>query len=201
MWSQIPLAALSALLVALTPAGVGAAGHPLGQPTGDDQESSGPGATVVTSRVGFGWPLRSTPGVSHPFQPPEEPYGPGHRGADLLGRAGEPVLAAGDGVVVYAGPLADRGVVSVAHAGGLRTTYEPVLAVVRAGAVVRRGQPIGTLARGHPGCPVSACLHWGLVREHQYRDPIELVAPTVLRLLPWLPGQRAGTEMPASSAN
>ncbi|MDB4971612.1 MAG: hypothetical protein JWN44_7301, partial [Myxococcales bacterium] len=32
-----------------------------------------------------------------------QPYGPGHRGADLAGAVGQPVLAADDGVVVFAG--------------------------------------------------------------------------------------------------
>jgi murein DD-endopeptidase MepM/ murein hydrolase activator NlpD len=166
-------------------AGARAAGHPAAD---DDQALPGPGATVVTSQAGFGWPLLPAPSVSRRFQPPEHPYGPGHRGVDLVGRPSQPVLAAGDGVVVFAGSLADRGVVSIAHAGGLRTTYEPVLGAVRPGAVVRRGQPIGTLARGHPGCPAAACLHWGLLRERRYRDPIQLVAPTAVRLLPWPQG-------------
>ena len=55
------------------------------------------------------------------------------------------------GVVVFAGPLAGRGVVSIEHAGGLRTTYEPVTASVTAGASVAAGQPIGTLEAGHAG--------------------------------------------------
>jgi murein DD-endopeptidase MepM/ murein hydrolase activator NlpD len=185
MWSRIPLTALGALLVAVCPAGGGATGHPAGT---DDQGLSDPGTTLVTTQAGFGWPLLPTPRVSRPFQPPEQPYGPGHRGADLAGQPGQPVLAAGDGVVVFAGRLADRGVVSVVHAGGLRTTYEPVLATVRPGAVVRRGQVLGTLNRGHLGCPVAACLHWGLLRERRYRDPIQLVAPTPVRLLPWPEG-------------
>lgn len=133
----------------------------------------------------FGWPLSPAPLVSRPFQPPSRPYGPGHRGADLVGAVAQPVLAAGDGVVVYAAPLADRGVVSVQHRGGLRTTYEPVTAAVRAGAVVRRGQRLGELAGGHPGCPAPACLHWGLRRDTEYLDPLMLVRPARVRLLPW----------------
>lgn len=112
------------------------------------------------------------------------PYGPGHRGADLGGVAGQPVLSAGDGTVVYAGPLAGRGVVSVQHADGLRTSYEPVLAEVRPGRLVRRGERLGTLAAGHPGCPVAACLHWGLRRDGRYLDPLSLVEAGHVRLLP-----------------
>jgi murein DD-endopeptidase MepM/ murein hydrolase activator NlpD len=126
--------------------------------------------------------------ITRPFQPPSMPYGPGHRGADLRGVAGQPVLTAGDGTVVYAGPLAGRGVVSVEHAGGLRTSYEPVLAEVRPGQLVRRGERIGALQAGHPGCPASACLHWGLRRDGRYLDPLLLVDGGHVRLLPWADG-------------
>jgi murein DD-endopeptidase MepM/ murein hydrolase activator NlpD len=94
------------------------------------------------------------------------------------------VLAAGDGVVVFAGRVAGRPVVSVDHAGGLRTTYEPVDAVVGAGQPVARGSPIGTLAAGHAGCPVAACLHWGLRRGETYFDPLALLRRPQVRLLP-----------------
>jgi murein DD-endopeptidase MepM/ murein hydrolase activator NlpD len=95
------------------------------------------------------------------------------------------VRAAGDGVVVYAGPLADRGVVSIDHADGLRTSYEPVQAAVRPGQVVRRGETIGSLDAGHLGCRSTACLHWGLRRDGRYLDPLLLVRAAHVRLLPW----------------
>src|SRR5436189_128657 len=76
----------------------------------------------------------------------------------------ETVFAAGPGVVAFAGTVAGTGTVSIDHAGGLRTTYEPLTATVHKGQPVVAGQPIGTLAPGHPGCPVAACLHWGLRR-------------------------------------
>jgi len=133
----------------------------------------------------FSWPLAPVPTVSRAFQPPSKPYGPGHRGVDLVGAPGQPVLAAGGGTVVYAGPLADRGVVSIDHADGLRTSYEPVAAAVHAGQLVRRGEPVGALEAEHLGCPASACLHWGLRRDGQYLDPLMLVRPARVRLLPW----------------
>jgi len=123
-------------------------------------------------------------GVTRPFDPPPDRYGAGHRGADLAGTPGSPVLAAGDGIVVFAGMVAGRPVVSVDHAGGLRTTYEPVDAVVGAGQQVARGTVLGTLAAGHAGCPVAACLHWGLRRGEDYLDPLSLLEPPEVRLLP-----------------
>jgi murein DD-endopeptidase MepM/ murein hydrolase activator NlpD len=94
------------------------------------------------------------------------------------------VRAAGDGVVAFAGMVAGRPVVSVDHADGLRTTYEPVTPVVASGQAVRRGDPLGTLVPGHEGCPVAACLHWGLRRGGTYLDPLSLLRPPRVRLLP-----------------
>jgi murein DD-endopeptidase MepM/ murein hydrolase activator NlpD len=142
-------------------------------------EAAPPSATAVwTSPV-------SGARVTRPFQPPPGPFAAGHRGVDLAGSPWTPVLAAGDGVVVFAGMVAGRPVISIDHAGGLRTTYEPVDASVAAGMRVTRGSPIGTLAAGHSGCPVSACLHWGLRRGETYLDPLALLRPPRVRLLPW----------------
>jgi murein DD-endopeptidase MepM/ murein hydrolase activator NlpD len=74
--------------------------------------------------------------------------------------------------------------VSIDHPNGLRTTYEPVDPSVGAGARVTRGSPIGTLVGGHPGCPVEACLHWGARRGEVYLDPLTLLRPPRVRLLP-----------------
>jgi murein DD-endopeptidase MepM/ murein hydrolase activator NlpD len=133
------------------------------------------------------WPLPGRPRVTRGFRPPTTAYGPGHRGVDLAGTIGEPVRAAGPGVVGFAGQFAGRGVITVHHPGGLETTYEPVTAVVRAGAKVGPGDLLGRLEAGHPGCPVAACLHWGLRRGAVYLDPLLLVRPARVRLLP-LPG-------------
>ncbi len=122
--------------------------------------------------------------LTRPFEPPPHPFGAGHRGVDLAGSPWTPVLAAGDGVVIFAGMVAGRPVVSIDHADGLRTTYEPVDPSVGAGARVTRGSPIGTLLAGHAECPRSACLHWGLRRGETYLDPMLLLRPPRIRLLP-----------------
>ena len=130
-------------------------------------------------------PLTGAPSVTRGFDVSAGPYAAGHRGVDLAGAPGAPVLAAGDGVVVFAGMVAGRPVVSVDHAGGLRTTYEPVQPAVAAGQPVARGQPLGVLLPGHADCPVEACLHWGLRRGEVYLDPLLLMRPPRVRLLPW----------------
>ncbi len=61
-------------------------------------------------------------------------------------------------------------------------------AAVRPGQTVAAGQTIGTLLAGHPGCPVTACLHWGAMwgaaARADYVDPLGLLAETPIRLKP-----------------
>jgi murein DD-endopeptidase MepM/ murein hydrolase activator NlpD len=131
----------------------------------------------------FSWPVEK-PQVLRPFDPPPQPWLAGHRGVDLAAPPASPVRAAGAGTVVYAATLAGRGVVSVAHPGGLRTTYEPVASTLHVGDAIAAGQVIGTLEPGHPGCPGEACLHWGLRRGAAYLDPLALLGLGRVRLLP-----------------
>jgi murein DD-endopeptidase MepM/ murein hydrolase activator NlpD len=171
--------AVSALLVTLL-------GHNLGTASGATLAAPTPQAVAPAER--FGWPLAPPHPVLRPFQPPSTPYGPGHRGVDLGGYLNEPVVAADSGLIVYAGPLADRSLVSIEHRGGLRTTYEPVQPSVLVGDRVERGQVVGTLMGGHPGCTATApmvCLHWGAHRQRTYLDPLRLVDAGRIRLLPW----------------
>ncbi len=139
----------------------------------------------ATPGTGFMLPLAGDQVVLTPFRPPKNRYGTGHRGVDLAGVVGARVLAAGSGTVVFAGLLVDRGVVSVQHAGALRTTYEPVSASVTAGQRVVTGQQIGVLEAGHPSCAPASCLHWGARIDTEYLDPLSLLRPWRVRLLPW----------------
>ncbi|BCJ42451.1 peptidase M23 [Actinoplanes ianthinogenes] len=138
----------------------------------------------------YGWPV-TPPRVTRRFELPPQPWLAGHRGVDLAAPPGTTVRSAGPGIVVYAQVLAGRGVVSVAHAGGLRSTYEPVTAAVTVGDRVAAGDPLGTLDTGHPGCPVAACLHWGVRQAGGYLDPLTLLGLGRVRLLP-LPGAQQG---------
>ncbi len=133
-----------------------------------------------------GWvaPLPVPLTVVHAFDPPPplQPWRRGNRGVDLAAPAGAAIRAAGAGVVSFAGPLAGRGVVVVVH-GQLRTTYEPVLATVTVGQMVRRGEVVGTLEAQPSPCGAASCLHWGLLRGQTYLDPLLLLSSQV-RLLP-----------------
>ncbi len=134
------------------------------------------------------WPLRPAPRVVRAFDAPSPNWTRGHRGVDLAGAAGQPVYAAGDATVVYAGTLAGRQLVSLAHPGGLHTSYEPVRAAVRVGQRVTAGTAVGELLSGHAGCPAAACLHWGAMwgpaSRADYVDPLGLLASTPVRLKP-----------------
>lgn len=135
------------------------------------------------------WPLDPRPTVVHEFDPPPTPYTAGHRGVDLRGRPGQAVLAVRDGTITYAGMLAGRGVVVVDH-GDTRTTYQPVDASVRVGEAVAAGQVVGTLQAGGSHCMPRSCLHLGLLRGETYLDPLSLLGPRPVRLLPlWSVGQ------------
>src|SRR5882757_10860574 len=146
-------------------------------------------ATAENGRLD--WPLRPRPAVLRMFDAPSPNWNRGHRGVDLAGAPGQPVYAASAGTVVFAGELAGRPLVSVAHPGGLRTTYEPVQPSVRVGQLVDAAAVIGGLAAGHDGCAAAACLHWGAMwgpaSRADYVDPLGLLASTRIRLKPLHP--------------
>jgi hypothetical protein len=129
------------------------------------------------------WPLQPRPEVVRGFELPAKPWLPGHRGVDLLGTPGQTVRAATGGTITYAGPLAGRGVVTVA-AGSRRTTYEPVVPAVTVGTTVTTGSVIGHLSAAGSHCRPRVCLHWGLVRGREYLNPLTLLPDRPVRLLP-----------------
>ena len=177
------LAAAGALALAAAPAVPGSPSVP-----SVPSVRSAPPAQLVPRRtaVDYDAPLPDPIVVRRRFEPPPTPYSAGHRGVDLAARAGQTVLAAADGLVRFAGDVAGRGLVVLAHRDGVRTEYEPVTPLVSSGAVVRRGTPIGTLAGDHHGCAPDPCLHWGARRDDRYLDPLALLRRLgPVRLLPW----------------
>jgi murein DD-endopeptidase MepM/ murein hydrolase activator NlpD len=140
----------------------------------------------ATAASKWDWPMKYAQ-LSVGFDRPPQNWLPGHRGVDLVGKSGDQVLAAGNGVVAFAGTVAGKGVVVIKH-GSLRTTYEPVSALVLVGSKVRVGELIGRLTPGQSHCATPttvSCLHWGLLRGEKYLNPLALVKKQV-RLLPTL---------------
>jgi len=113
---------------------------------------------------------------------PEKNWLPGHRGVDLAARTGQTIVSAEDGVVAFTGVVAGVPVVSVDHAGGIRTTYQPVHATVKVGDRVTEGDPIGRMA---PPVGDHAGLHWGaLTGKDSYINPLSLLDAPPIRLKP-----------------
>jgi len=152
--------------------------------------SAASGATQESDPVGV-WPLLPEPEVLWGFDPPDSPYGAGHRGVDLAGAPGQRVRAALPGNITFAGSLAGRGVVVVDH-GSTRTTYEPVTASVSVGDAVSAGAGIGVLQLPGSHCFPQACLHWGWIAGQTYLDPLRLVGVGPVRLLPLWRDQPVG---------
>ncbi|MGP9018273.1 murein hydrolase activator EnvC family protein [Streptomyces sp. BR1] len=127
------------------------------------------------------------PVVIRGWEPPATPYGPGHRGVDLAAPPGTEIRAVAPGRVTFAGPVAGQGVLTITLDGSgsppLRTTYEPVRALVHPGERVTAGQPVAVLDAGPWHC-ADGCLHWGLKRGEVYLNPLVLVRRGHARLLP-----------------
>lgn len=137
-------------------------------------------------------PLDGQVRVLRPFDPPARPWLAGHRGVDLATVDGQAVRAPADGVVAFAGVVVGRGVVSVLHDDGRRSSLEPVSTTVGAGTRVLAGDPLGSVdGDAHGGAPSGApggpALHWGVREGDVYVDPWALLpglGPVVLLPVP-----------------
>ena len=112
------------------------------------------------------------------FRPPANRYGPGNRGIDYGVPPGDPVRAAADGVVVFAGRIGPSSHVVVLHADGIRTSYSFLDGVdVRRGAHVHQGDVVGT---------AGGALHFGARAGDEYLDPTSLFGggPPKVHLVP-----------------
>lgn len=145
------------------------------------------GVTRATDGTGGGDAVSSTafrlpvPGgaLRARFDPPAQRWSAGHRGVDLEAATGTVVSAPAPGTVVFAGPVVDRHVVTVLHDDGLRSSLEPVLAVVEVGTRVAAGEALGTVEPAPAATHCSPrCLHWGVRDGELYVDPLGLVAGT-----------------------
>jgi murein DD-endopeptidase MepM/ murein hydrolase activator NlpD len=114
------------------------------------------------------WPVSAPHPIVRSFLAPVDRYSAGHRGIDI-GAANAQLVAPADGTVHFAGTVVDRGVLSIAHPGGLLSSYEPVVTTLKKGDTVRRGDPIGTLQPGHCSSP---CLHFGVRLDGEYVSPL-----------------------------
>ncbi|WP_236609545.1 murein hydrolase activator EnvC family protein [Leifsonia xyli] len=133
------------------------------------------------SRSGrWSWPV-SPVHLLKSFAAPPTPYAAGHRGIDLAAAPGAPVTAPASGVVRFAGTVVDRPVLTVEHASGVLSSYEPVTTPLTVGESVSPGDPLAAIATGgHCG---SACLHVGVRINGEYVSPLLFFAtlpPSIL---------------------
>lgn len=80
--------------------------------------------------------------------------------------------------------IAGRGVITVRHVGGLRTSYEPVDERLATGAAVHRGARLGVISSVTGHCTPLTCLHWGAISGQAYLDPLSLLSAGRPILLP-----------------
>lgn len=113
--------------------------------------------------------------VVNSFRAPTSPWAAGHRGVDLEVAVGTEVLTPATGTVSFSGVVVDRGVVTITHPNGLRSSLEPVEPLVRIGDQVKAGQAIGLVSAVPGHCAPTVCLHWGVRRGATYLDPIGLL--------------------------
>jgi murein DD-endopeptidase MepM/ murein hydrolase activator NlpD len=99
-----------------------------------------------------------------------------HRGTDFAAPVGTPILAAGDGVIVRAGPNGSYGnYVRIRHANGYETAYAHMSRFargMRAGAHVRQGDVIGYV--GSTGRSTGPHLHYEVMRNGAQINPMTL---------------------------
>jgi murein DD-endopeptidase MepM/ murein hydrolase activator NlpD len=124
------------------------------------------------------WPVVGP--VTRDFDPPDSPYGSGHRGIDIGARDGTPVVAAAPGVVTFAGPVGGQLFVTIDHGAGLVSTYSWLSAVgVHKNDQVAQGQVVGRSGQGHPGSETPH-LHFGVKLNGAYVDPLDYLGPMAI---------------------
>lgn len=107
-------------------------------------------------------------------------YTKAHKGVDFGARSGTPIMAAGDGTVVRAGPLGSYGnFLLIRHANGYETAYAHLRGFadgVRKGARVRQGEVVAYV--GSTGRSTGPHLHYEVRAEGRHVNPMTLDVAT-----------------------
>lgn len=165
--------AIPAVLAGLILLGMGA---PLADtPSAQAATASHPGRSLQDEpgpEAPWRWPVDGAREVSTAYRAPAHAYGPGHRGMDVGAPLASAVTSPADGVVAFQGMVVDRPVLTIRHADGLVSTFEPLESSLRPGDTVRQGQEIGRVAAG--GHTAPGALHVGVRRDGVYINPMLL---------------------------
>jgi Peptidase family M23 len=134
----------------------------------------------AAAAAGWTWPLRGP--VITPYRNGDDPYAGGqHRGIDIAGRVGAPVVAATGGTVRFAGVAGSSGLtVGIRTADGrFDTSYLHLSSVeVRRGEQVRAGARIGAVGTTGRRSASRPHLHFGVRvagTRHDYRNPLDFL--------------------------
>ena len=144
------------------------ASAPTSPPAGGGPAAAAPRPPVAADTITLSWPGRGQ--VITQFADP------GYKGIALSGAEGDPVLAAGDGRVVYSGSgLRGYGnLVIVKHEGDFLTAYAHNRSIlVSEGQTVKRGQKIAELGKTDSEVPK---LHFEVRRAGKPVDPMKYLA-------------------------
>ncbi len=87
--------------------------------------------------------------------------------------------------MTFVGFVVDRPVLSIKHAQGFVSSFEPVDSTLAVGDIVTSGETVATLAALPRHCSPVTCLHWGVRLDGAYVDPLDyLEGFGPVRLLP-----------------
>ena len=125
-----------------------------------------------------------TGAVIRGFDPPDSPYGSGHRGIDIAATVDMLVRAPAAGVVTFAGNVGGRLFVTIDHGGGLLSTCSFLSAVlVHRNDLVAEGEGVALSGTGHVG-DTTPNVHLGVRLNGQYVNPLDyLRAASVVDLI------------------
>jgi murein DD-endopeptidase MepM/ murein hydrolase activator NlpD len=100
-----------------------------------------------------------------------------HYGVDFAGKLGEPVFAAGDGIVKSVGKDAFFGkMISIKHGQSTETFYAHLQSInVQEGQKITRGQIIAAI--GNTGLTTGPHLHYEIMTRGKKRDPLLYYLP------------------------
>lgn len=127
---------------------------------------------VTADEARWKWPVDGERRVVEAFRAPAHAYGAGHRGMDVAVTSGGTVQAPAAGVVAFRGRVVDRPLLTIEHAPGLVSTFEPLDSDLRVGDRVEAGTVIGQAATG--GHAIAGTLHIGVRVDGEYVNPLPL---------------------------
>lgn len=122
------------------------------------------------------WPVKGY--ITSRFGYRQSPFGGGkefHDGLDIAANKGDPILAAGNGKVVFAGSVSGYGrTVIIEHGYGYRTQYSHASSLlVKRGQTVKKGDVIAKV--GSTGRSTGPHLHFMVFVNRKLVDPLDVL--------------------------